>query len=359
MLQFLKNKYTILLEFIKPNVWILNCKGKSTNKPVKILYIGTDREQAYFIRTTFDDNYHKESMGRMFFWRVYYMLNNDKYNCSLAVIEGTFLERYLYRAVKDFFVPFWTYTVADLPLAITKKAAKYDMRKVQKSKLEYFVTEDMEMAEDFYYNMHMPMIQTRYEAGTYEFLYDDMIKTMKKESNKLLCIKKEDVFISGGILLEREEIPELWKNGIRDFKYWEDGAIAATYVFASEYFSKKGYEKISFGLVRSFLNDGLLKYKKKWNITLKVSNRRGFILKPLVASDEVEDFFINNPFIYMKKNKLFGAVFINENEDYTQEDYKKLKKQHYIKGMSELNIFSIKKRDQSVSFTGCINKVPM
>jgi len=342
VLNYLKNIYRILSEVIKPNVWILDCKNKSETEPIKVLYVGTHREQDYFIKTTFDDRCHKEYLGRKFFWGVNYMLSNNKYRCSMAVIEGTFIERYIYRLAEDFFIPFWTYTAFDLPLVATNNSSKKDIRKVKKHGLEYIVTNDSKMIDDFYYNMHKPMIQTRHETGSYDFLYDEVKETMQKKDNELLLVKKEDIFISGVLMRGSEEIPELWKNGIVDLKFWDDGAIAATYIYAGEYLSEKGYEKISFGLVRSFLNDGLLKYKKKWNMTLSVSSKRGFILKPFI-SDEVEDFFIKNPFIYMKKNKLYGAVFINKDENYSEEDHEKLKKQHYIKGLSELNVFSIKK----------------
>jgi len=260
----------------------------------------------------------------------------------MAVIEGTFIERYIYRLTEDFFVPFWTYTAFDLPLVAKNNSSKKDIRKVKKHALEYIVTNDSKMIDDFYYNMHKPMIQTRHETGSYDFLYDEVKETMQKKDNELLLVKKEDIFISGVLIRGSEEIPELWKNGIVDLKYWDEGAIAATYIYAGKYLSEKGYKKMSFGLVRSFLNDGLLKYKKKWGMTLSVSSKRGFILKPLI-SDEAEDFFINNPFIYMKDHRLYGAVFINKCEECSQENYVKLKKQHRIKGLSELNIFSLQK----------------
>jgi len=357
VLKFLKNIYTILLKFIKPNVWVLDCQTKSAKKSLRILYIGTQREKDYFTKTTLKYNYSEKHIGKSFFWSLYYIVDNNKYNASLIVIEGTFLERYLYKSMKDFFVPFWTYTVTDLPLKVTNQSAKSDMRKVQKNKLEYIVTNDSKMIDNFYYNMHKPMIQTRHGDGAYDFLYDEVKETMGRKHNELLLIKKDDTFISGVLMKGSSEIPELWKNGIADLKYWDNGAISAIYIFASEYLAKKGCEKISFGLVRSFLNDGLLLYKKKWNTALSVSGKRGFIFKPCIVSPEIEDFFINNPFIYMKKNKLFGAVFINTNKDYLQEDYQKLKKQHYVKGMSDVNIFSIDKRDKSVNFIECVKKV--
>lgn len=342
MLAFFKNIYRILLQLIKPNVWILDGQEKSTNKSLKILYIGNKRDKSYIAKTVFNSSYKESYLGRKFFLQLYYIMSKNRYKCSLSIIEGIFIDRYIYRSMKDFFVPLWVDSVSDLPLLITKSSAKYEVRTIRKNKLEYIVTQNTKMFNDFYYNMHLPMIKDRYQDGAYEETYDDIMKRIKEDCCELLLIKKEDVFISGVILNRCEGIPQLWKNGILDIKYWKNGAMAATYVFGSDYLSKKGYEKVSYGLMRSFLNDGLLQYKKKWNIAFKINSRRGYILKPLNTSASVKGFFENNPFIYMEKNKLYGAVFINEDEQYCEEDFRKLQKKYDINGLSELNVFSIK-----------------
>ncbi len=355
MLGYLKNIYRILLDLIKPNVWILDGDEKSTNKPLKILYIGTKRDKSYMTRTVFNSTCNEVYLGEKFFWHVYYLLNRNKYKCSLAIIEGTFIDRRLYRSMKDFFVPFWVDSTTDLPLAFTNRSAKTALKRIRKNELEYIVTRDAEMLNDFYYNMHRPMIRNRHQAAAYEETYDDIMKRAKKDCSELLLIKKQNVFISGVVLDRCEKIPLLWKNGIRDTKYWEDGAISATYIFAADYLWEKGYEKVSFGLVRSFLNDGLLQYKKKWDITLKSSVRRGYILKPLIVSEAVKGFFENNPFIYREKNKLYGAVFIHEGEECSEAEYKVFQKKYYFNGLSEFNVFSIKENG-TIQRINCVKK---
>ena len=342
MFSYLKNLYRILLELITPNAWILEGNERSTNKPLKILYIGSKRDKYYMTSTIFNNTCNEAYLGRKSFLKLCYILHKNKYRCSLIIIEGTFIDRYLYRSIKDFFIPFWVDSITDLPLTITKSSAKYDMRKIRKNNLEYIVTSDTEMLHDFYYNMHRAMIRARYQIGAYEETYDDIIEKMEKACWDLLLIKKKNVFLSGVIIERSGRIPKLWKNGIRDINYWKDGAMAATYVFSSNYLWKKGYKKVSLGLIRSFLNDGLLQYKRKWNITLKVASKRGYILKPLIISDGVKAFFLNNPFIYIEKNKLYGAVFINEDEDYYEENYREFQKKYHIKGLSELNVFIIR-----------------
>lgn len=341
MLGFIKSIYRIFLEVLKPNVWILDCDEGSMTKPLKIIYIGTEKNKNYIKRMVYNDICNEVYLGKKFCWYVYFILKKNRSKCSLAIIEGTFIDRYLYRSMKDFFVPLWVDSVTNLPLKATNKSAKEDLRELRKNKFTYTVTKDTEILNDFYYNMHRPMIRARYTTGVFEISYDDMTEQIKEGCYELLLVKKQDIFVAGVVLNRCEGIPRLWKNGIRDIKYRKDGALAATYVYASEYLWEKGYKKVSFGQMRSFLNDGLLQYKKKWNVTLQTAGKKGYILKPLVGSDTLNGFFETHPFIYRQKDKLYGAVFINK-EECSETEYKVFQKKYYIEGISELNIFSIK-----------------
>lgn len=339
-----------ILDLIRPKVWILNGKEKSTDKYLKVLFIGTEQNKNHIKGIIFDDISNELYLGKKFFWYLYYLLWKNKYKCSLAIIDGIFIDRYLYESKRNFYIPGWVECVASLPLTATGKSAKRDLQRLNNKKIEYLVTKDTEMLHDFYYNMHIPMIRARYKDGVLEHSYNEVMGKMKEECYELLLIRMQDIFVSGVILDQCGKIPRHGKNGIRDFKYWREGAMVATYVFSSKYLVEKGYKKMSFGTARSFLNDGLLQYKKKWDVTLKSSTanegeRRGYILKPLVASDAVKGFFMNNPFIYKEKNKIYGAVFVNEDEQSTDEDYNQLQKQYYKEGLSGLNVFSIKENE--------------
>lgn len=340
-----------ILDLIKKDVWILNGNEKSTGKAFKIFYIGNQKNKDYINKIIFDDNYNETYIGKKFFWHLYYILNKNKYKCSLAIIEGRAIEQHLFGALNDFFVPLWLESVADLPLDAKNRSSKRELVRVTKNKLEYIVTKDSEMFNDFYYNMHIPMIESRYKSGAFKASYEDLIDKIKEECYELLLIKKQNIFISGVLLNRCEKIPRLWKSGIRDFKYWNEGAIGATYIYASEYLHQKGYEKVSFGLTRGFLNDGVLHYKKKWDATFKISDERGYIFKPLIVSDGLKGFFKNNPFIYKEEeDKLYGAVFIDESEEYVEEDSMQLQKEYNIKGLLGLNIFSIGRNKKDGTF---------
>jgi len=332
---------------VRPEVWILDGNEKSTNKPLKIIYIGTEQNKFHISKIAFDDIWNESYLGKKFFWHLYYLLHRNSYKCSIAIIDGIFLDRYIYKSRKDFYFPQWVDNIVNMPLEAKNKSAKNDLRKVRQNKLEYIVTKNTAFLNDFYYNLHKPMVQNKYKTGAFLISYNEMLEKMKEKCCELLLVKKEDIIISGTLLDRCKKVPRLWKNGIRYFKKNNEAALIATYVYGSQYLWEKGYEIISLGTTRSFLNDGLLQYKKKWNITIKSSekNKRGYILKPLVTSDGVKGFFMNNPFIYKEKDKLYGAVFVNEDDHLSEKDYTQLQKQYYLKGLCGLNVFAIKENE--------------
>jgi len=65
----------------------------------------------------------------------------------------------------------------------------------------------------------------------------------------------------------------------------------------------------------------------------------GLIIKPLSRADGVKGFFINNPFIYEDKTGLNGAIFVPGNRSLSKEDFAKIYKDYYIKGLSKLVVY--------------------
>jgi len=340
--------FRILKNLIEKEVWVIEGTEISTSQPLKIIFAGRVQNKFHIIKLAFDSTYKETSLGKKYFWNLYYLISKNRYECSLAIIEGINLDRYLYKAVKDFFTPLWLESIVDIPLDITNRSAKEDVRKMKKNKLGYYVTKDMEKLHDFFHNWYLPMIRTQHKKGTFEYTYNAMIQKVKEGCCQLLVSTKDGVPVSGVLIQSCDKIPQLLINGISDIKYQKYGAIASTYYFSSTYFAKLGYKKLSFLNNRSFLKDGLLQYKKKWHPTVKSSDTRGFIVKPLEASNALTGFFLNNPFTYIDNGKLYGAIFIAHREPCSKKDCEKFKKDYYLKGFSGLNVFSFDEEDKGI-----------
>ncbi len=342
----LKFWYRVFINIIEKEIWIIEGAEISTSQPLKIIFAGRVQNKFHIIHLAFKSTSKETYLGKKHFWILRNLISKNRYECSIAIIEGISLDRYLYKAVKGFFVPLWLESIVNIPLENTNRSVKEDLRKIRKNKLAYFVTEDMEKIRVFFHNWYLPLIRTQHKKRAFEYTYDAVARKVKEGSCPLLISTKDGVPISGVLIQTSNEIPRLWINGMSDIKYQKEGAISSTYYFSSDYLMKLGYKKLSLANTRSFLNDGLLQYKKKWHPTVSSSDTRGFILKPLEASDALKGLFMNNPFTYIDKGKLFGAIFVTNRELCSEINCEKYRKHYFLKGFSGLNVFSFNKKDK-------------
>ncbi len=133
----------------------------------------------------------------------------------------------------------------------------------------------------------------------------------------------------------------VWSLGVKDSNsdYIKDGAIGAIYYFSLLHLKEKGYKKVNFGASRAFLKDGVLWYKKKWGQIIVCTHGIDFLIKPLSKTAAVKGFFLNNPFIYVHKNRLNSAVFVEAAQSFSEKDFQKFYKDYYLNGISKLFIY--------------------
>jgi hypothetical protein len=188
--------------------------------------------------------------------------------------------------------------------------------------------------------MYLPTIGQRHEDRKILMPYKRMIDEISNHNATLLLVKKDEKSIAGMVILTQESIPVLWSSGILEgeLQYRKMGASAATYLFSSQYLAKKEYKNMNMGLTRSFLSDGVLQYKKKWNVQFSSIGIRGFIFKANNYTDCVKGFLTANPFAYVDNKKLNGAIFI-DTDDSISEHISKCQSAYYLDTFKEFNIF--------------------
>jgi hypothetical protein len=345
-LKLVRSKITFRLKeitkIIRPGVWILDGLEVSTNHRLIVFFAGNEVQKNYIANIAFNDNFKELYIGEGCIWYLYYLIHKNIYNCSLAVIEGCFFYRYLCINKRDFYIPIWLESSVDIPLHPTNRSSKTDVQRIRKNKLEYVITKDPDQFHDFYYNMYLPTVRMRHKNRTLEMGYGEMIQKVREGICELLLVTKQGVSIAGGLILFNKRMPQVWSNGIRDADpiHWQEGAIGATCYFSSHYLAERGYKEMHMGLSRCFLRDGVLQYKRKRNSRVIGYGKKRFIIKPLIRSEGVKGFLINNPFAYVKKNKLCGAVFVADAKQYSKENFEQFQKTYYLNGFSEFNIFS-------------------
>jgi hypothetical protein len=117
--------------------------------------------------------------------------------------------------------------------------------------------------------------------------------------------------------------------------------------FYFKFVQENGYEMIDLGLSRPFLNDGILRYKVKWNSHVEYDPKRCniYALKIHRYSRPVNKFLLNNPFISIEKDGLAGNVFYDVTENISQE---KLSRHYLMPGLSRLDIYGLDMKTETI-----------
>jgi len=324
--------------------WMITGEEISTKQELSILYAGRDENKNYFIKSVFGGACRESYMGKTGLWNILKILRRNDLEYSLIIAEIPKAFCTLFHKRKCFHIPCWLYGEIDISEDVCDFIKKYrslksDFNKIRKKKLDFEVTNDLDQFHNFYHNMYLPHISKSH--GDCAVIQDYIL--MKKEfvNCDLLLIKNETEYIAGMLLVVQKNEARFWSLGIKDGNsdYVKDGAIGALIYFSIQYLQEKGYKKVSFGLCRAFLKDGALQFKKKRGLQIADKSKESFILKPVVKTEAIKGFFVNNPFILMEDMKLHGAVFIETDQLQIPKDIENIYKEYYLKGMSNLIVY--------------------
>jgi hypothetical protein len=334
---------TLLKKFLgvlRSGVWCLDGIESASSESLTVLFAGSEKQKAHLSEMSFSGKCTERYLGKLYFWQILNLLRTNKSRCDIAIIEGDRWHRFLYKKSSDFFLPIWLKTSVAIPLLVTSRSYKEDIRRIRKAGLTYEITRESDRVDDFYHNMYRPAVNQSHGESTIEISYDSMKKMVDDGKCVLLLVIKDGVSIAG-VLLVLGDLPRLWATGVRpgDPAYLKYSANTATYHFGAQYLSEQGYQAMHLGMSRSFLNDGILQYKNKWDQQVVGSDNSGFIVKVPRVTAGSKNFLINNPFVYISNEKLYGAVFIDSDKQYSEKDFKHLQKKYFLAGLSGLKVF--------------------
>lgn len=322
-------------------IWILSEKESSGIFPV-IAFAGQEKNKNYLTSLIFNGPTNEIYAGKMWRRNIIKKMDAVSQGCSLVILEASDYSHESFGNKGCFFIPCWVSGTVDIPddILITRKEnIKSDLKKIRKYNLQYEVTNNKQEFYNFYHTMYLPYITATHGNLAIPMVYHDMEKKLK--DCNLLLIKKDSESIAAQLIVYEKNIPRFWSIGIKDGNtdYLKYRVIGAIEYFTMSYLKQQGYKKAHFGATRAFLNDGVLQHKKKWDLQIGKPSEMKFLVKPLEKSIGVKNFFLRNPFIYMEKNLYHGAVFMNGDQLHSKEDFEKIYKTYFFKGLSRLHVY--------------------
>ena len=142
---------------------------------------------------------------------------------------------------------------------------------------------------------------------------------------KLLQVMRDDQFIAGVTIIFQRNVPELKDSGVLNgsSELKKAGAISATYLFAMDYLASKGYPNVSFGPSRSFLDDGVLNYKRKFRPVITTGSDDGVLMRIRSLDEPTRSMLRDSPCLTWQDRKLHRTYFRDSSQNHSEQQHRK------------------------------------
>jgi hypothetical protein len=299
---------------------------------------------SYPLDLVFGDSYRKHPVGRTWLWNLPRAVREKGRGCALALIGVRNPYLRLVNLTNGFVIPAWVRGEVDLPLGtavLSKSSVKSDLRRIRKNRLQFCVTRDLKHFHDFYHRMYVPYITEAHGRSAFIWPYE----AMKSEFDncELLLIDKEGQSIAGILITYAKKTPRLWSLGVRDAdrRHVEEGAVTALFYFSFRHLEKNGHRVADVGLSRPFLDDGVIRYKRKWGVRIVGTSTDWFVLKLLSSTPGARGFIRSHPFIFRSGDGLSGAIFVDSAWTSSPEELERIHLRHSIPGLARLRLYRL------------------
>ncbi|RNA64275.1 hypothetical protein CR163_002850 [Prosthecochloris sp. ZM_2] len=315
---------------------VLQGREKYSGAAARILFSGSRPEMHDIADRFFAGQYR--AVFSMKLSRVFsrLLLQFNPFRCDLMVLQHR-PGQHPCPGPGDIISPLWVRSGVRLPLQIDRESAKSDIRRFTRSGLEWRVTREPSMIADFTENMWIPMLKRRYP---YKNVDSDRDAWKQADCELLLIIDPAEGPIGGVLVRYVDGRPSLWRIGVTDGDpaHWSKGVSGAAYYFTLKYLESLGHEFAGLGLCRAFLEDGVLRYKKKWNCEFQDFRKHAYAFRVLKCTRAARSFFCHNPLVLLQREGFAGAVFVDGQPE--EEALHKMVPRFFFNGLGALHFYS-------------------
>lgn len=341
----LRNARTTVGRWTIPR-WEASGRERHSGQPVALTYCGRTFGFRTLVHKLFAPGSAARRRGRAWLGMPGLPLTPHNHASDIVAIELDDTQMRERDTGTGYRLPVWTRTeilVADAYSQMKRSTSlKDDLRRIRKHRIACAVSRDVAELRRFYQDIYVPYIRARHGERALPDGWEVVIRTA--QSGDFIAARDGNGGLIGGILLGRSA-GKLYARSIglvSDEKaVMNTGAISALYRACFERAVEYGYDRVGFGLMGPFLNDGLLKFKRKWGVRLVNEVEPGIWLQFNTTSASVQSFLINNPFIYRHAGSLHGAVFVADPASLNEEAARALHASYYLPGMEALHICGV------------------
>lgn len=318
MILFMLNVKNSLRDFLRPfasNFLVSTGIAKGTEDEFSLVCSGASEHLAYLQSRFFsNDTVTVKRIGR----RPIYMLQNmlTDFAPSLgAVILNRRLATEI-RGPEDLIMPLWVDTRIDLAEEADyakSKSVKADLRTIRKNELEWTISKSCSDLHIFYERFYIPTINASH--GRAALLADraERLKLFEAGKMELLQVKRGGKVIAAVTIDYRQKVPVLRDSGVLDgsSELKKFGVITALNLFSMDYLASKGYQSTGLGLSRSFLDDGVLAFKRKFRPIVRPTFDQCLLLRTGVLNPAIRTILSSSACFTWQSHELHRTYFLD------------------------------------------------
>ncbi|MDN5873784.1 MAG: hypothetical protein L0H29_05310 [Sinobacteraceae bacterium] len=287
------------------------------HSPGSVLVAGGGPGIDYLTQRFFACEPQSEQIGAVPIWKLASTLRDLRPAADLTIARLDRMWSGLLLDSSYLVVPEWIGTVLSLPdaerkLARRSHSLKADLRVVRRKALVCELTHERADFEAFYDTMYLPFMDKRH--GQQAVVRNFFATRRLFRRGGLFLVRKSQQPLAGLAFTRRKQTIKLVAigtiNGEREPIV--AGAFALLYLKAIEYAQAQGCFQVEVGGSRPCLNDGPLRYKRKWGV--HITEQRGvhhdFLMHWHRCSTPVRTFLAHTPIICRDSGGLTGIAAI-------------------------------------------------
>ncbi|PID58072.1 hypothetical protein CSB45_05110 [candidate division KSB3 bacterium] len=298
---FLRSLFRIVVHF---NMTVDRYEGLRNGHPVTLLWIGTDEMKKYILEKLYDSEYRFTHVTRTNVFMLKNTLRDLSPHVDLMYVEMNSL----LPGLQDF-MRIKPYVLSSMRVEEYKKKKYNEARKLLERNgvelKEFSIRTHLDRFRLFYEQLYVPHISSKWGKQSVESF--DMLKIFYAKG-VLQTAYHGDEAIAANVWLFQGDTLVKCKYGVRNAKDKLHRA-AASYYTSLDYAKKHGFVYFNGFHVRSFMNDGLFRYKREWGLSVSVEERNYYFDKDLYLNvvnycPGVIDFLREEPFLAVRDHGL-------------------------------------------------------
>lgn len=328
-------------------VAMLRGPSRIAGRPGSVIGAGAGSGVDYMVRRFFEGQPRREQIGTVPIWHLARTLKRLRTSADMTIarvdrITARFLFDSSYLAV-----PEWIGTSLTLPedlgtLTRGNHSLKEDLRIVRRSGLTSDIAHTDADFEAFYHTMYVPYIRMRHGQQAAVRNIHSMRRLFRHGG--LVWIRRKGRPVAGCVYRRRNQELELIGAGTINGE-WAPvaaGAFAMLYLIAIQHAKTIGCRQVEVGGCRPTLNDGALRYKRKWGVHLieQRGSHYDFMVHWHRCSQPVIDFLAHTPIIFRDHDGLSAVTAIGPGESMAQIDAWRAHRSMRIPGLRKLHLVS-------------------